>query len=136
MQYCKRYSAHMFDSPLSLMNTRHNKLERSQNLVGGPRHQMIILLVSLMVWIVVLPFFCLKTSIWCFVQCCIESQKKSLKVLMQFYYKQCLNWQQLYQENQIRLGDRNETCFDDQLHKKPSFIRWGWHLAWIDYIHG
>ena len=31
----------MLDSPLSLMNTRHNKLERRQNLVGGPQHQIL-----------------------------------------------------------------------------------------------
>ena len=73
VQYCKKYSAHMLDSPLSLMNTRHNKLERRQNLVGGPQHQMIVLLTSLMVWILVLPFFRLKTS----VSCAMLSQKSS-----------------------------------------------------------
>ena len=94
-----------------------NELERRQNLVGGPQHQMIVLLTSLMVWIVVLPFFCLKTSISFFVRCCIESQVKSLKVLMQLYCKQCLNWQQQYQENQRRLSGRSETYFDDELHR-------------------
>ena len=85
-----RSTTHMFDLPLSLMNTRHNELERRQNLAGGPHHQMIVLLTSLMVWIVLLQFFCLKTSVY-FVQCCTEIQAKSLKVLMEFYCKQCLN---------------------------------------------
>ena len=85
-----RSTTHMFDLPLSLMNTRHNELERRQNLAGGPHHQMIVLLTSLMVWIVLLQFFCLKTSVY-FVQCCTEIQAKSLKVLMKFYCKQCLN---------------------------------------------
>ena len=44
-----------------------------QNLVGGPQHQMIVLLTSLMVWILVLPFFRLKTS----VSCAMLSQKSS-----------------------------------------------------------
>ena len=85
-----RSTTHMFDLPLSLMNTRHNELERRQNLAGGSHHQMIVLLTSLMVWIVLLQFFCLKTSVY-FVQCCTEIQAKSLKVLMKFYCKQCLN---------------------------------------------
>ena len=85
-----RSTTHMFDLPLSLMNIRHNELERRQNLAGGPHHQMIVLLTSLMVWIVLLQFFCLKTSVY-FVQCCTEIQAKSLKVLMEFYCKQCLN---------------------------------------------
>ena len=85
-----RSTTHMFDLPLSLMNTRHNELERRQNLAGGRHHQMIVLLTSLMVWIVLLQFFCLKTSVY-FVQCCTEIQAKSLKVLMKFYCKQCLN---------------------------------------------
>ena len=119
VQYYKKYSARMFDSPLSLMSTRYNELERRQNLVGGPQHQMIVLLISLMVWIAVLPFFYLKTmfSMSCFVQCCIQCQVKSLKVLMQFYCKQCLNWQRQYQENQRRLGGRSETYFEDQLYR-------------------
>ena len=34
MQYCKKYSAHMFNSPLSLMNTRHNKRTREEAKSG------------------------------------------------------------------------------------------------------
>ena len=133
VQYCQKYNTHVWFTTFFDEHKAQRTREEAKSGRWSTHHQMIVLLTSLMVWIVLLQFFCLKTSVY-FVQCCTEIQAKSLKVLMKFHCKQCLNCdiKKIKEDSEVEAKLTSTINFIDNL-RLIAEVR---HLPWIDYIHG